>query len=74
MEFIMKKIKCILISLLTLMVTSSVSFSSEILKLPATVVGNNYGFTEGAAFNLLIFIIFELLFGGLLYTKIRFNK
>ena len=47
MEFIMKKIKYILISLLTLMVTSSVSFSSEILKLPATVVGNNYGFTEG---------------------------
>ena len=35
---------------------------------------HNYGFTEGAAFNLLIFIIFELLFGSLLYTKIRFTK
>jgi ABC-type transport system involved in cytochrome c biogenesis, permease component len=35
---------------------------------------HNYGFTEGAAFNLLIFIIFELLFGSLLYTKIRWNK
>ena len=32
---------------------------------------HNYGFTEGAAFNLLIFIIFELLFGSLLYAKIR---
>ena len=35
---------------------------------------HNYGFTEGAAFNLLIFIIFELLFGSLLYAKIRFTK
>ena len=30
---------------------------------------HNYGFTEGAAFNLLIFIIFELLFGFLYYQK-----
>ena len=35
---------------------------------------HNYGFTEGAAFNLLLFIIFELLFGSILYLKIRFNN
>ena len=34
---------------------------------------HNYGFTEGAAFNLLIFIIFELLFGLIFYIKIKFN-
>ena len=35
---------------------------------------HNYGFTEGAAFNLLIFIIFELLFGLIFYIKIKFNQ
>ena len=35
---------------------------------------HNYGFTEGAAFNLLLFTIFELLFGSLLYIKTRINN
>jgi len=35
---------------------------------------HNYGFTEGAAFNLLLFTIFELLFGSLLYIKIRISN
>ena len=35
---------------------------------------HNYGFTEGAALNLLLFIIFELLFGFMLYSKIKLNK
>ena len=43
----MKEIKYIFFSLVTLIAASSAAFSSEILKLPATVVGNNYGFTEG---------------------------
>ena len=34
---------------------------------------HNYGFTEGAAFNLLIFFIFELLFGITLFTKIKWR-
>ena len=34
---------------------------------------HNYGFTEGAAFNLLIFIIFELLFGFSLLAKIKYG-
>ena len=40
-------IKAILASLLTLTVTSSVTFGSELLRTPATIVGDNYGFTEG---------------------------
>ena len=43
----MKEIKYIFFSLVTLIAASSAAFSSEILKLPATVVGNNYVFTEG---------------------------
>ncbi len=43
----MKKIKCIFVSFLTLMFTSTAVISSEFLKLPATVVGDSYGFTEG---------------------------
>ena len=43
----MKIIKYILISLLTIIVTSSITFSSDILKTPPTVVGDNFGFTEG---------------------------
>ena len=35
---------------------------------------HNYGFTEGAALNLLLFTIFELLFGSLLYIKIRISN
>ena len=34
---------------------------------------HNYGFTEGAAFNLLLFVLFELLFGSVLYLKVKFN-
>ena len=34
---------------------------------------HNYGFTEGAALNLLLFVIFELLFGFILYSKIRLS-
>ena len=34
---------------------------------------HNYGFTEGAAFNLLIFIIFKLLFGFSLLAKIKYG-
>ena len=43
----MKEIKYIFFSLVTLIAASSAAFGSEILKLPATVVGDNYGFTEG---------------------------
>ena len=43
----MKIIKYILVSLLTIIVTSSIAFSSDILKTPPTVVGDNFGFTEG---------------------------
>ena len=43
----MKIIKYILVSLLTITVTSSITFSSDILKTPPTVVGDNFGFTEG---------------------------
>jgi len=35
---------------------------------------HNYGFTEGAAMNLLVFILFELFFGTFLYLKIKFRK
>ena len=34
---------------------------------------HNYGFTEGAAFNLLLFIVFEILFGVSLYIKVKSN-
>ena len=44
---IIKTIKSLLISTLTLVITSSISFSSEILKTPPTVVGDNFAFTEG---------------------------
>ena len=40
-------IKTIIASLVTLTVTSSITFSSELLRTPATIVGDNYGFTEG---------------------------
>ena len=43
----MKTIKFILISVVTLIGTSSISFSSEFLKLPPTIVGDTFGFTEG---------------------------
>ena len=35
---------------------------------------HNYGFTEGAAMNLLVFVLFELFFGTFLYLKIKFRK
>ncbi len=43
----MNTLKYILISLLTIMFSSSIALSSDILKMPPTVVGDNFGFTEG---------------------------
>ena len=43
----MKTIKFILILVVTLIGTSSISFSSDFLKLPPNIVGDNFGFTEG---------------------------
>ena len=42
----MKTIKVILISIFSLICTYSIAFSSDILKLPPTIIGDNFGFTE----------------------------
>ena len=43
----MNIIKYIIFSLLSVMITSSIAFSSEILKTPPAVIGDNFAFTEG---------------------------
>ena len=35
---------------------------------------HSYGFTDGAAFNLLVFIIFEIFFGLTLYGMIKYKN
>ena len=43
----MNIVKYIIFSLLSVMITSSIAFSSEILKTPPAVIGDNFAFTEG---------------------------
>ena len=43
----MKIINYLVVSFITVIFSSSIAFSSEILKTPPTVVGDDFAFTEG---------------------------
>ena len=44
----MKIINYLIVSLITVIFSSSIALSSDILKTPPTIVGDNFAFTEGS--------------------------